>query len=80
MRSIDEVAANHELAFHQSFTALARQLAERRNPRRALARRPQEYYLAKRLLASGASAEPPDDAGARARPAARRRARAETLP
>jgi hypothetical protein len=77
MRSIDEIPANQEPAFDQIFIA-GRQLAERRNRRRALAQRPQEYCLARRLLASGASAEPPDDA--RARPAARRLARAETLP
>jgi hypothetical protein len=64
---IADVASSHDLAFNQSLEAFERGLTERQKRRRALARRPKKYFVAKRLLSGETRGPAGDGGGARSR-------------
>jgi hypothetical protein len=55
MLRVADVAASHDVAFNQTLAAFERKLTERQDRRRALARRPKKYFVAKRLLSGEVS-------------------------
>jgi ribosome-associated translation inhibitor RaiA len=56
---VEDLAETPRLAFDGAFESLRRQVVQRRDERRDVARRPKKYYVAKRLLEGGPAGEAP---------------------
>jgi len=58
--NVEEMGATAEVAFDAAFAALKQSLTREHERRRALARRPKKYFLAKRLLSPDTTLESPE--------------------